>query len=808
MKIRLLLLVLVEVLCLVPAKAVLKEKDLNSSLAVLRHELTTYHREQQDREFNSTMRTQRVTSTLRDIMQRSAQNSLMLYSQKNDYVFDLTYACHEATEQYQDFRRQIMPFRDFVNRSNSDIARYDSLIDMLSKMPTMVLSPQAKVDRNVCLTLAVNIRRMLQDNKDAMQENMRWYEFTEQRLKSLNDYANKRYAEIQTNIFQNGGTNYVRTLTQMNWKILQARSSIAEKYTPSNMVKSQWDVRWIVGLFLTLLVYGIVAFVVNFLGIRFLITWIMHRLETLKAEHRENDTRLSRLLGNFNLQSFLAKRTCIILASSTVTLAILLLVIRFTSEQNFLTMASNLLIEYAWLLAVILISLLLRVEGKQIMRTFRIYTPLITVGFIVISFRIVLIPNDLVDVVLPPILLLCTLWQWSAVRRHNKGIPNYDFYLTYTSLAVFVLSLICSWMGYTLMSVQLLIWWIMQMTCLLTLACVRDWLTNYRERKKLREKPVTKVWGFRLIYFVLLPSLVVYSFLISIYWSADVFNLSALTWDIFRTPYIDTKYIKVSLFTLAQVINLYFIFNYINHTSKALVKQYLVRKDPTTAESRSVMLINVLQVVVWGIWLLISLGLLHVSNTWLVVISGGLSTGIGFAMKDILENIYYGISLMAGRVKVGDWIECDGTKGKVSSISYTSTMLEAIDGSVIAFTNSQLFTKNYKNLTKNHGFVLAQLPFGVAYGSNIKQVTKLVEDAVLKLHHQWLDPEKSVKVVFRELGDSSINFTLLCWVDAVKQIYVVSDVMQTIYDTLNEHGIEIPFPQCDVHLREQKKEEE
>ena len=805
MKIRLLLLVLVEVLCLVPARAVLKEKDLNSSLAVLRHELTTYHREQQDREFNSTMRSQRVTTTLRDIMQRSAQNSLMLYSQKNDYVFDLTYACHEATEQYQDFRRQIMPFKDFVNRSNSDIARYDSLIDMLSKMPTMVLSPQAKVDRNVCLTLAVNIRRMLQDNKDAMQENMRWYEFTEQRLKSLNDYANKRYAEIQTNIFQNGGTNYVRTLTQMNWKILQARSSIAEKYTPSNMVKSQWDVRWIVGLFLTLLVYGIVAFVVNFLGIRFLITWIMHRLEALKAGQKATDTRLSRLLRNFNLQSFLAKRTCIILASSTVTLAILLLIIRFTSEQNFLTMASNLLIEYAWLLAVILISLLLRVEGKQIMRTFRIYTPLITVGFIVISFRIVLIPNDLVDVVLPPILLLCTLWQWSAVRRHNKGIPNYDFYLTYTSLAVFVLSLACSWMGYTLMSVQLLIWWIMQMTCLLTLACVRDWLTNYRERKKLREKPVTKVWGFRLIYFVLLPSLVVYSFLISIYWSADVFNLSALTWDIFRTPYIDTKYIKVSLFTLAQVINLYFIFNYINHTSKALVKQYLVRKDPTTAESRSVMLINVLQVVVWGIWLLISLGLLHVSNTWLVVISGGLSTGIGFAMKDILENIYYGISLMAGRVKVGDWIECDGTKGKVSSISYTSTMLEAIDGSVIAFTNSQLFTKNYKNLTKNHGFVLAQLPFGVAYGSNIKQVTKLVEDAVLKLHHQWLDPEKRVKVVFRELGDSSINFTLLCWVDAVKQIYVVSDVMQTIYDTLNEHGIEIPFPQCDVHLVDQKQ---
>ena len=94
----------------------------------------------------------------------------------------------------------------------------------------------------------------------------------------------------------------------------------------------------------------------------------------------------------------------------------------------------------------------------------------------------------------------------------------------------------------------------------------------------------------------------------------------------------------------------------------------------------------------------------------------GLATGIGFAMKDILENIYYGISLMAGRIKVGDYIICDGIRGKVSSISYTSTMLEGIDGSVIAFTNSQLFTKNYKNLTKNHGLELDVLEVGVAYG--------------------------------------------------------------------------------------------
>lgn len=775
------------VTCVLPSHAVLKEKDINSSLAVLRHELSTYHREQQDRLAGAKKRSDRVMHTLRDIMQRSQQNSLMLYSQKTDYVFDLTYACHEATEQYEEFQREIAPFKQFMNRSQSDIARYDSLVDVLSKMPTTRLSEQAKVDRNVCLTLAVNIRRMLKESSESLQENIMWYDFTERRLKSLNDYANKRYEEIQTNIFRNGESNYFKTLSQMNWKLLEARAAIAEKYTPTDMVKSQWDVKWIIGLFATILIYAIIAAIVNFIAIRYIVTHFMQYGKLRKYK-----------------DTFLAKRAYITMATSVITLALLLAIIHFTAEQNFLMMASNLLIEYAWLLAVILISLLLRVSAEQIGSAFRIYVPLIVVGLLVIVFRIVLIPTEIVNVVLPPILLICTIWQWNVIRRHNKNVPHYDVYLTYVSLGVFVASVISSWLGYTLMSVQLLIWWIMQMTCLLTLACIRDWLDAYNRIKKFNEKPITKAWKFRLVYFVIMPAMVVYSFIVSIYWAADVFNLSALTWNIFSTPYIDTKFIKVSIFSISQVIVLWFIFNYINHTVRSLVKEYLKKKDATTAESRSVMFINVLQVVVWGLWLLISMGILHVSNTWLVVISGGLSTGIGFAMKDILENIYYGISLMAGRIKVGDWIECDGVKGKVGSISYTSTMLEAIDGSVIAFTNSQLFTKNYKNLTKNHGYILSAIPFGVAYGTNCKRVIDLVEETINSLHHPFLDKHKKAKAVFCDMGDSSINFKLYCWVDAVKQIYAVSDVMGAIYDVLNKNGIEIPFPQRDIHIIENK----
>jgi small-conductance mechanosensitive channel len=211
---------------------------------------------------------------------------------------------------------------------------------------------------------------------------------------------------------------------------------------------------------------------------------------------------------------------------------------------------------------------------------------------------------------------------------------------------------------------------------------------------------------------------------------------------------------------------------------------------------------NVIQIIIWGAWLLMSLSILHISLTWLLAITGGLSTGIGFASKNIIENIFYGASLMTGRIKVGDWIEVNGTMGKVSSISYTSTVIESLYGEIITFQNSQLFTNNYKNLTRNHGYVLAVVPYGVAYGSDLQQVIQLADNAVNQMKHQWMDKSKKAKSVVGELADSGINLKMFVWADAPKKSYVVSDVLKCIYDTLNQNGIEIPFPQQDVHIKQ------
>ena len=766
-----------------PSNAVLKEANLDTTLYMLRTELTNYHIDLERQNQAAKAQQLAVIQELISIVKQADQNSIMLYSQRNGYIFDMTYACHEATEQFKKFKSKAVPFRQMIKKNNVEVARFDSLINYLYGMNTMFLSEEAQVNRNVDLTLAVNIRRQLVEKQKQLQAYVQAYDRTDRKLQALNDYANRRYEDIQNSIFNNGGDNYLRILRNISMNYKEAKTSVTEKYKPVPGMMSQWDVRIIFILFGIIIFWGLISIFLNLFTIRIVITQLM--------KHGMFENRK---------ESFMAKRPCLIMAMTVVTFAFILGIVRMAVTQNFVIMASQLLVEYSWLVGVILVSILLRVDNDKIKNTFRIYSPLMLVGFIVIVFRIILIPNDLVNLIFPPVLLLCALWQWNVIGRKHNQVLRTDKTYAFISLAVFGVSTIFAWTGFTLLAVQLIIWWTMQLTCVLTITCCEGWLSVYAKRKKLADKAITDKWLYRFIYKVLLPISGVLSFIISIYWAADVFNMSDTTWEIFNKDYIKTSNFTASLFSISEVACLYFLFNYINITSVDFMRHHFEKAEPASAASKIVMFKNVMQVIIWGIWLMIALNVFQVGKSWLLAIFAGLSTGLGFASKDILENIYYGISLMMGRVKVGDYIICDGTRGKVSSISYTSTMLEATDGSVIAFQNSQLFSKNYKNMTKNHGYELDILEVGIAYGSNVKEVKQILIDALMKLDCIYQD--KGVKVLLKSFDDSCITLRIVVWVNVLTQAIDDATIMECIYDTLNDHNIEIPFPQREITIKQ------
>lgn len=368
--------------------------------------------------------------------------------------------------------------------------------------------------------------------------------------------------------------------------------------------------------------------------------------------------------------------------------------------------------------------------------------------------------------------------------------------------------------GYSLLSVEILIWWTMQLTCILTITCVSDLLKQYGNDPRRKffddDTPVSRTWFFRFVYTAALPILGTLSILISIYWAADVFNLSDTTLFLFNRSLVNTDKFTFSIMRAVQASVFFFMAKYVNHVSlhtlhyqlnlreQRKAKEEKRKPNIQTVMSHTAMWRNLIQVVIWGSWLLVTLTIFHIDNSWIVAISAGLSTGIGFAMKDILENLYYGISLMAGRIKVGDYISIDGTKGTVRNISYTSTTVEALDGSVISYQNSQLFSKNYKNLTRNHGNVLSIIPIGVAYGTRVPEVKGAIDAALVKLNKS--NYIKYLKTVFAGFGDNSIDFKILAWVDSRKQTYAEGDIMEAVYNALNDKNIEIPYPQRDIHI--------
>ncbi len=765
----------------VPTYAVLKEQNIKQSLSVLRMELEANNREQQENSLRFEKSRARQKQRLVDLLQASDQTALMLYSQKLDYIFDLTYACHEATDQYNRFSQRTVPFDQWRTSIDIELARYKGLTESLENMPDEMLPDSAaRTDRAVCLSLAKEMHATMIERSAQLERAREQYQWIAQKLKKLNDYAELRYNNIRQNIFINGGDSYITILSRFSHYWDEAKKSVTEKYRRNEGSHSEWRGPLILMLFCFVLFYLIIAAAVCFAVIRW---FLPRRLET---------------------PEFLGKRSCIIMAASVLTFAGVLFVLRtLFLQHNFFLMATGLLMEYAWLLGTILISLLIRLKSTQIKSGYRIYSPIVLVGLIVIVFRIIFIPNELANIVFPSLLLICTLWQWSVIARHNANIPRSDIFYTWISLSFMVLAVAISWYGYTLMAVQVLIWWIMQLTAIQTITCIYDLLKLYRNTHyKNGEDSIRQTWRFDLISKALIPILAVYSLMFSIYFAARVFDLTELCKEkVFFYNFINMDNVaSISLAKLSLVVALWFVVRYLIYAGKALyMHNYRVRNG----NKKTVMTlgINMMSIIVWGFYTIVTMLILRINNYGIVVAIGGMSTGVGFAMKDTIENLFYGISLMTGRVNIGDVIECDGVRGKVTNINYQSTMVEPVDGSVMAFLNSQLFSKNFKNLTRNHGYELVKIPVGIAYGSDVKQVRRLLQERIEEM--DCYDKQMGISVLLDNFGDNSVDLIIVLWVPVLTKLADVSHIKETVYETLNANHIEIPFPQRDIHIIQQ-----
>ena len=805
------LLVLATVL---PAGAVLKESTMEQTLGVLCEELSETHKEQKERAARFEKRNQQFHRSIGRDLELCNNIELMLYSQKEQNVFDLAYACGQATELYKRVSRT-RSFKQFEQQQEEQIAQYEHLVQALNNInDNQLKTPQMRATRDSCIYLARVIENDIRAARETMKDNHEQRQWVAQKAKKLNDYALSMYERIRQSVFVNGGQSYFQIMKRFGYNLKNSKDDIDEKYSRSRKTRSEWRGPLIGFLFIFMAIYILGALILS---------WLIIKLIPRSV------------LSSKTYRKFLSKRSCIIICGAAGVFGIATFIVSTVTDNNFMIMATRLLSEYAWLVAAITLSIIIRVDGNAVKSGIKLYVPVLLVGFVVFFFRIVFLPSTVVNLVFPALLLVFTIWQLVINRRHNTDVPRSDVFYSWISLIVMAVSTVMAWMGYTLMSVQVLIWWIMQLTLIQTITVIYDLLHSYEKKHIPDDADVRRTWFYDAVYKMVVPIAATLSVALSIYWAARVFDLTQWCEYIFRYKFVNQPgLIVLSLDRILACVAFAFVFHYIIYLfiqgyqlwkqnrakAKAILRyeqendvadneeidiETVIQDDPNAkakvkAASKAVTLsMNIIKYIGWGIYIYIVLVTLHVNRTGITFILTGLSTGIGFAMKDTLENLFYGLSLMNGRVKIGDVIECDGVRGKVSNINYQSTLVETIDGSVIAFLNSQLFTKNFKNMTRNHGYEMAKITVGVAYGSKIDQVREMIIERIKQL--DCYDVKKGVQVLFQNFGESSVDLLVIVWVRVASQAADIALVKENIYGVLNDNGIEIPFPQTDLHIR-------
>lgn len=854
------------------AQAVFNEKDLGQTISVLRYELSQENAKLAASEKSLASRGNTQRRQMIRIMKKCNELSLILYSQNQDFTFDMTYALKEVTKQYEDFDIDKLPFDEIIAKLNIEVDRYERLIESLRRLPpvldeieevpdsisiskdslmlgfrssrqmgagprpspemlkkmasdttrrvTFVLDEQGQQDRDSCIFYARNILKMYKDSREKMITDSEHYDEASSRLKATYDYAQERYQLIQKRIFTKPLDNYFYVLTHFGTYAKRAIAEAKAKYGTKDFDgvhhKSEWRGPVVSGFVLIVIILLLTSIFVSSLLITF----------------------LSKKVAKMQTGEFRTMKPSVILFVGSLIFAVAIMIANASTSQNFFKLASSLLLIFAWLLTAILASMLFRLDARQMRSGVRLYTPVIILGLLVITFRIIFIPNKMINLVFPPLLVLFFIWQWGICMKELGKAHKMDVTFGWLTLFFLGIATLLSWMGYALLSILIVVWWLFQLTAIQTITALYDVLKMYEKKITAKKLAVSHArglsvvdegkkggfiqvtWLYDLLNMAGLPVLGVASLPISLMLASEVFDMTEICRSFIYKPFFDLTdksgdiILHLSLYKILVCIALFFIFRYLSYALKAFYKHIRWEKireksGQNLVEANQINLTlanNVIGIGLWGIYILIVIIFLRIPMGALSIVAAGLATGVGLALKDVLNNFIYGIQLMSGRVRVGDFIECEGVRGKVDSITYQSTQVETLEGSILSITNTALFNNKFKNLTKNSPYEFVKIMVGVAYGTDINKVCQVLKDALIKLNHQdkygrWLIEQKyGINPVFGEFSDSSVDIAVKQYIIVEEQPAYIAKAKQVIYETLAANDISIPFPQRDIHV--------
>ena len=255
--------------------------------------------------------------------------------------------------------------------------------------------------------------------------------------------------------------------------------------------------------------------------------------------------------------------------------------------------------------------------------------------------------------------------------------------------------------------------------------------------------------------------------------------------------------LTVILTILVALILLFFISSKIE---KFIFKLISAQSKGNIGTSKAIGALSKYVVIVIG--LLIIFQSLGINMSTLNILFGALGVGIGFGLQNIVNNFISGIIILFERpIKVGDRIEVGGVDGDVTDISARATTINTNDNITIIVPNSEFISSQVINWSHSDRNVRFRIPVGVSYKEDPEKIRSILLDVAEK--HPGVLKKPETIVIFDEYGDSSLNFYLVVWTtDYINRPQLLkSELYYEIFKRFKKEGIEIPFPQRDLHLK-------
>ena len=826
----------VSLLLAFPARAVVPEKDFQSTLNSLLQELRqSYASAQESDTLMVNNRTQR--EAFDRVLKSADEVTIMLYTQRPEFTFDMAFALEEVSRVKSAFHEQVLLNDQYRIAARSGLRRYEllneTLQDMLRRQPTDSLSgadslalapvpleaedPEKAALLDSCLYYTGALTALYGESVAlALKDSVLCAE-TEARLLQAHDYAQANYADTQKNRYIGGNVNVIQILKEWNGFIQFVKSDLRMRYlSDTGPVLNEEDElprtfsgKFVMGYamlsLIMLLLSALAAVLIAFIAYR----WIK------KEKWIQFRPILTAILG-------------------TLLFVLMMLLIKADRGNPYWRMAYQLLTQYAWLTLAILVSLLIRIRGDQARASLRIYIPTLLLAFVCILMRAIFLPASAVPLFFPPTLLLFIIWQSVVNARNRAHVSRADLRYMWVSVVVMAVTAILSLAGYSMIGVLLITFWTFLLALLHTITTLYYLMMRYYDDRVIRRKAryheenprlplddkdafIEVTWLYDLLRMVVVPLMAIYSFPLSALLTSRAYQLSLTGADLMKRALVQGDSMKsFTLSNILLVIGLFFVFRYLIYLAKGLFRVFKLRNMieektdtlPLKESDVNLSLANtIFSLLGWALYLLVAFSILDLPKNALTYITTGLAAGVGFALKDLINNFFYGIQLMAGRIRIGDKISCDGVRGVVKRVSYQTTQVEDEDGSLIAFTNTDLFTKKFRNLNSGRNYELVKIFVSIRYGTDFEKARQVILEALQplmtkdKMGRDVVDPSFPIDVRFDNFGESSINLAVVLYTTVETHYTFPARAKEAIYNAFHENGIEIPFPQRDVYLK-------